>query len=159
MKNTLITLSLTMALLFPAALSAQAPADRIIGFYLTYDDDTGKEKSQVRIYKAANGKYEGEIVWLKEPKETDGSEKLDKNNPEARLQKRKILGLVILKDFKYDASAGEWSGGTIYNPSSGKTYNSYIKLDGKKANVRGYIGKSWMGLGKTAVWTKEETRR
>ena len=161
MKQTLILAILGIALVFPSVARAQAgKADRIAGIYLTYDEDTGKEKSQVKIHKASNGKYVGEIVWLKEPKETNGKEKLDKNNPDTKLQSRKIMGLQILKDFTYDADEDEWSEGTIYNPSSGKTYNCYMKFEnGKSLKIRGYIGAAWMGLGKTAVWTKEETIR
>jgi uncharacterized protein (DUF2147 family) len=161
MKQTLILAILGIALVFPSLTKAQAgKADRIEGIYLTYDDDTGKEKSQVKIHKANNGKYVGEIVWLKEPKESNGKEKLDKNNPDAKLKSRKLMGLQILKDFTYDAASDEWSEGTIYNPSSGKTYNCYMKFEsGKSLKIRGYIGKAWMGLGKTAVWTKEEAVR
>ena len=160
MKQTLMLAILAIALVFPTMAKAQnAKADKISGFYLTYDDETGKEKSQVKIYKASNGKYVGEIVWLKDPKEPNGKEKLDKNNPDSKLQSRKVMGLQILKNFTYDAETNEWSDGTIYNPSSGKTYSSYMKLDGKKLNIRGYIGKAWMGIGKTAVWTREETQR
>lgn len=159
MKKTLLITGLILAILMPAALKAQSKADRANGFYITYDDETGKEKSQIKIYKAPNGKYTGEIVWLKEPREANGKEKLDNKNPDDKLKSRKVMGLIILKDFTYDASADEWSGGTIYNPSSGKTYNSYMKLEGNKMQVRGYIGKSWMGLGKTATWTREEKQR
>ncbi len=161
MKQTLILAILGLALIFPSIAKAQnTKADRIAGFYLTYDDETNKEKSQVKIHKASNGKYVGEIVWLKDPKETNGKEKLDKNNPESKLQSRKIMGLQILKDFTYDGGNDEWSEGTIYNPSSGKTYNCYMKFEnGKSLKIRGYIGKVWMGLGKTAVWTKEDALR
>ncbi|MBL7906209.1 MAG: DUF2147 domain-containing protein [Bacteroidales bacterium] len=161
MKQVFFAAILGIGFLLPSLAAAQtSKADRISGIYLTYDDETGKEKSQVKIHKASNGRYVGEIVWLKEPKETNGKEKLDKNNPETKLQSRKIMGLQILKDFTYDAANDEWSGGTIYNPSSGKTYNCYMKFEsGKSLKIRGYIGKAWMGLGKTAVWTKEETIR
>jgi len=157
MKQILIFAMLSIAIAFPSLTKAQdGKADKIAGIYLTYDDDTGKEKSQVKIHKASNGKYVGEIVWLKEPKETNGKEKLDKNNPDTKLQSRKIMGLQILKDFTFDAGDDEWSGGTIYNPSSGKTYNCYMKFEtGKSLKIRGYIGAAWMGLGKTAVWTME----
>ena len=159
MKNMLLISGLILAMALPTALKAQSKADKIVGYYITYDDETGKEKSQIRIYKASNGKYVGEIVWLKEPHYTDGKERVDKNNPEEKLKSRKIMGLQMLKDFTYDASADEWGGGSIYNPTSGKTYNSYMKLDGNKLQVRGYIGKAWMGLGKTATWTRSESQR
>lgn len=161
MKQILIFAMLSIAISFPALTKAQAgKADKIAGIYLTYDDDTGKEKSQVKIHKASNGKYVGEIVWLKEPKESNGKEKLDKNNPDVKLKSRKLMGLQILKDFTYDATSDEWSEGTIYNPTSGKTYNCYMKFESAKSlKIRGYIGKAWMGLGKTAVWTREEAVR
>jgi len=151
-------------LVIPMALSishakAQSPADKILGYYLTRDDETGKEKSQVLISRNTNGKYYGKIVWLKEPDE-NGKPKLDKNNPDANLQKRAVMGLEILKDFSYDKDDSEWSSGRIYNPTSGKTYNCYIHFESAtNLKIRGYIGAAWMGLGKTVYWTKEATLR
>lgn len=161
MKQTLILAILAVTLAFPSMAKAQnSKADRIVGIYLTYDDETGKEKSQVNIHKASNGKYVGEIVWLKVPNETNGKEKLDKNNPEPKLQSRKVMGLQILKDFSFDPEEDEWSEGTIYNPASGKTYSCYMKFESANSlKIRGYIGKAWMGLGKTAIWTKEASVR
>jgi uncharacterized protein (DUF2147 family) len=154
----IIFLIIPMVLAF-SHLKAQSAADKIVGFYLTRDDETNKEKSQVQIFKNTNGKYYGKIVWLKEPNE-NGKPKLDKHNPDAKLQKRAIMGLEILKDFGYDKDDLEWSKGSIYNPSSGKTYNCYIKFESPTSlKIRGYIGAAWMGLGKTAIWTKEATLR
>ncbi|MEI6748302.1 MAG: DUF2147 domain-containing protein [Bacteroidales bacterium] len=153
-------LCLLLPLAFPfKSLMAQSVADKILGYYLTLDDDTKKEKSQVQIYKNSNGKYYGKIVWLKEPNE-NGKPKLDKHNPDEKLQKRAIMGLEMLKDFTYNKGDQEWSDGSIYNPTSGKTYNCYIKFEGStNLKIRGYIGAAWMGLGKTAMWTKEATLR
>ena len=61
------------------------------------------------------------------------------------------MGLVMLKDFKYDDN--EWTGGHIYNPSDGKEYKAYMKLRDKNTlNVRGYVGISL--LGKTDTWSR-----
>jgi len=137
----------------------KSKADKILGYYLTYDDETGAEKSQVQIFKSTNGKYYGKIVWLKEPNK-DGKPKVDDKNPDAKLQTRPVLGLEMLKGFTFDESENEWSDGSIYNPSSGKTYNSYINFESAtKVKVRGFIGASWMGLGKTVYWTKEAALR
>ncbi|MDY0343442.1 MAG: DUF2147 domain-containing protein [Lentimicrobium sp.] len=159
MKNILFISFLAIALFLPSTMKAQAKADKVIGYWLTLSEETGKPNSQVKISKGTNGKYYGEIVWLKDAVEANGKEKLDKNNPEDKLKSRKLIGLRILNDFTYDVSENEWSGGSIYNPTTGKTYNSYMKVDGNKLNLRGYIGKAWMGLGKTAVWTREESQR
>jgi uncharacterized protein (DUF2147 family) len=159
MKNTFIVILVLAAAFFPAKSHAQSKADKIVGYYLTYDDETGAEKSQVQIFKATNGKYYGKIVWLKEPNK-NGKPKVDDKNPEAKLQSRPIMGLQILKEFTYNSSDNEWSDGSIYNPSSGKTYNCYMNFESAtRLKIRGYIGASWMGLGKTAYWTKEATLR
>lgn len=157
MKTKLLSLVLLLMVVHFGA-NAQAKADRIIGYYLTVDDATGKEKSQVQIFKATNGKYFGKIVWLAEPNK-NGKAKVDEDNPEKALQSRPIVGLQLLKGFSYDEKTGEWNNGTIYNPTGGKTYNCFIKSDGNKLKIRGFIGAAWMGLGKTATWTKEETLR
>lgn len=155
LSATLIVISMAMV----TTLKAQSKPDKIVGYYLTYDDDTKAEKSQVQIFKSTNGKYYGKIVWLKEPLK-NGKPKIDDKNPEAKLQNRPILGLEILKGFVYDKSNDEWNDGTIYNPTSGKTYSSYINFESATdVKVRGYIGASWMGLGKTAHWTKEAALR
>jgi uncharacterized protein (DUF2147 family) len=159
MKHLLIATLILAAAIIPSKSHAQAKADKILGYFLTFDDETGAEKSQIQIYKATNGKYYGKIVWLKEPTK-NGKPKVDDKNPEAKLQSRPIMGLVILRDFTYNSSDNEWSDGTIYNPSSGKTYNCYMNFESNtRLKIRGYIGASWMGLGKTAYWTKEANQR
>jgi uncharacterized protein (DUF2147 family) len=160
MKTALIVLIIFMAAFMPASVKAQnKSADRIIGYYLTYDDETGAEKSQVQICKATTGKYSGKIVWLKEPNK-DGKPKVDDKNPDPKLRSRPSLGLQILNNFTFDAKNSEWSDGTIYDPLKGKTYNCYIKFESEtKLKIRGYIGAAWMGLGRTVVWTKEQSLR
>ncbi len=160
MKILITAVLFVFAVAFAGTANAQNKADKIVGYYLTYDDETGAEKSQVQIYKDPNnGKYYGKIVWLKDPLK-DGKPKVDDKNPEAKYHNRAIIGLEILKGFKFDKSSEEWSDGSIYNPSSGKTYNCYINFESaNKIKIRGYIGASWMGLGKTAYWTKEAALR
>ena len=61
----------------------------------------------------------------------------------------------MLSGFKY--SDGEYSGGTIYDPQSGKTYKSYMKLDGPdKIKLRGYVGISLFG--KTSYWMRQKSK-
>ena len=160
MKITITAVLLVISMAFAAKVNAQNKPDKIVGYYLTFDDETGAEKSQVQIYKDPNGKYYGKVVWLKEPLDKAGKPKVDDKNPDVKLQKRAIIGLEMLKGFKYDKSNDEWIEGTIYNPASGKTYNCYINFESaNKVKIRGYIGASWMGIGKTAYWTKEASLR
>jgi uncharacterized protein (DUF2147 family) len=126
------------------------PGEKIQGTWLNQEGT-----AKVQIFKAANGsyagKYYGKVTWLKEPNE-NGKPKLDKNNPDEKKRSTPLMGLMLLRDFTYDADDEEWSGGTIYDPKNGKTYSCYMSMDGNKLNVRGYIGISL--IGRTAVWTK-----
>mgnify|MGYP003342163703 CR=1 FL=1 len=53
----------------------------------------------------------------------------DANNPDAKLKARPIMGLPMLQGFK-PAGPGKWTGGKIYDPNSGKTYDSKLTVTG-----------------------------
>lgn len=147
----MLTLIALMPLLSMKTASVfDTEADKIQGTWLNEEGT-----AQVQIFRAVNGsyagKYYGKIVWLKVTEE-NGKPRTDINNPDKSKQSTPLMGLLLLKDFSYDSDDEEWSGGTIYDPKSGKTYSSYMALDGNKLNVRGYIGISI--IGRTTVWTR-----
>ncbi|MFY0592369.1 DUF2147 domain-containing protein [Roseivirga sp.] len=121
--------------------------DEILGVWLT---DDGRAK--IEIYKD-QGKYNGKIIWLKEPKNEEGESKLDKNNSNKSLRKRPIIGINLVSGFTFDGD-DRWKGGEIYDPENGKTYDSYMRLKRGKLQIRGYIGISMFG--RTVVWTKDK---
>ncbi len=134
-----------------SAIQAQSKADRICGVYLVIEKN---EVSKVRVSKAENGNYVGKIIWMKNPKFDDGTPKTDVMNPDPKLRKTPADKIVLLHNFKYDASEDEWSG-EIYNPVEGKTYKAYAEFESdKKLKVRGYVGLPI--LGRSMYWTKEE---
>lgn len=129
-------------------------ADDIVATWLNADKD-----AHIRIFKAVNGKYAGKIEWMKEPLDPKtGKPKTDNLNPDPKLRNRERMGLVIMMNFEYIKSKNKWEGGTIYDPKSGKTYDSYIYFDGnnkKTLFLRGYVmGMTW--IGRTSEWTKVE---
>src|SRR4030042_6955362 len=110
MKKLLFT---TLGILFvPLFLHAQA--NKIEGTW--YND---KKSSTIEITKTSDGKYQGKINWLEEPME-NGKPKVDDQNPDSKLQNRPILGLIIVKHFKYDSERKRWVEGRIYDPDNGK---------------------------------------
>jgi uncharacterized protein (DUF2147 family) len=124
---------------------AQAPpADRVLGNWLNAEKD-----ARIEIYKTGN-KYYGKIIWGKNIFNPDGSSRTDLKNPNEKLKSRLLLNLVILTNFTYDD--GEWNGGKIYDPKSGKTYSCFMKLDGSNLKIKGYIGITL--LGRTTIWTR-----
>jgi uncharacterized protein (DUF2147 family) len=147
MKKTIIILiSLMMTV---SAFSQNKKADDIIGKWMTENNE-----SKVEIYKIGD-KYYGKISWLKEPNDKETAKpKKDKNNPDAKLRERPVLGMNFVSGFIFDGK-DSWEDGTVYDPKSGKTYNAYINFEAKdKIKLRGYIGKSWMGLGRSTYWTR-----
>ncbi|MEY4594263.1 MAG: hypothetical protein RIQ47_673 [Bacteroidota bacterium] len=124
---------------------ASPSADNIVGLWLNQEGTAHVQISRI------GSTYTGKIVWLKEPTE-NGRPRTDKNNPEAAKRAMPLMGLVILKDFVFDADDAEWTDGTIYDPKNGKTYSCTMTLEDGRLNVRGYIGISL--IGRTAVWTR-----
>lgn len=121
-------------------------ADKIVGIWVP-----AKGTSQVRIFKATNGKYYGKVEWLKEDKD-----KLDVNNPDESQRDKKIWGLMILKDFSYNASKNRWEGGTVYDPDNGKTYDCYMwfESDDNIMTLKGYVlGMKFVG--RAEDWKRE----
>ena len=111
-----------------------------------------EKTSKIEIRKS-EGKFYGKIVWLKDPKNAEGKNKLDTKNPDNNLRSQEIHGLEILKDFELKDN-GLFEGGKIYNPKDGKTYSCALTIldNGAKLKVRGYIGVPW--IGKTQIWER-----
>ena len=149
-KALAATILLTVAAAFCVPCFAEE-GDAVLGQWTTEGG-----KSRVEITKK-EGKYFGKIVWLREPDYPPddaeaGKPKHDRNNPEAAKRSKPILGLDLLKDFRYSGK-NSWSKGTIYDPENGKTYKCNMTLVGKnQLDVRGYIGISL--IGRTTSWTR-----
>ena len=120
----------------------------------TYAQDVvGKWKLEdgtaiVEVYKQGDV-FNGKIVWLQNPTEPDGTPAKDENNPDAKLRSRQLIGLNMLSGLKKDG--GEYTGGSIYDPGNGKTYNCSMKVEGDVLKVRGSLDKRGL-LGRTMDW-------
>jgi uncharacterized protein (DUF2147 family) len=127
------------------SLVAKGQSDKIVGVWINEEKD-----GQIEIYRSGN-KYFGKIIDGRGIFESDGRTlKKDTKNPDANLRSRPLLNMVILSDFIF--SDGEWNSGKIYDPKSGKTYSSSMKLKGTRLELRGYVGISL--LGRTTAWER-----
>lgn len=143
-------LMLLLVLALIAKYNADAQSDDIIGVWLTIEG-----KSQIRTFKATNGKYYGKIVWMR-----DDPQKKDTNNPDLSLRDRPLMELMILNGFSYNNNKNQWEGGTIYDPDNGKTYDCFMWLEDDKQTLqlKGYVlGMKF--IGRTTTWTREEEIR
>jgi uncharacterized protein (DUF2147 family) len=134
----------------PEAAMADSSGSSPVGRWKTVDDVTGKVKSVVVIWEEHSKLY-GRIQKLLDP---------DVHDPNPRCKDctgaqkdQPVVGLKILWDLRKEGDT--WSGGSILDPESGKTYKCLLALEdgGKKLKVRGFIGLSL--LGRTQYWQRE----
>ena len=127
--------------LAPAARATEDQAAQILGNWLTEPRD-----GIIQISVASDGSYQGKIIGGNAP------QRLDQHNPDPARRSLTLLGQTILQGMKYDGG-GEWSGGTIYDPDSGRSYKCrLVRLDPDRLQVRGFIG--FALLGRSQVWTR-----
>lgn len=130
---------------FVAMFFATLSYAQIEGKWKTIDDETGQAKSIVEIFKKSDGKYYGKVSQLlSKPANANCVDCKDdrKNKP--------ILGMEVVRGMKKEGAT--FTGGTITDPKTGKTYKCNIERKGDKLDVRGYVGFSLIGRSQT--WHK-----
>src|SRR5688500_9344236 len=116
MRSLLLAVAVT-AMAFPAHA-----ADPVEGEWLV---QSGSAKVRIGPCAGRADRMCGLIFWVRDPKEAAAK---DANNPDPKLRTRPIMGLPLIRDFKA-AGPGRWTGGKIYDPNNGKTYDSKLSLN------------------------------
>lgn len=142
-----LLLRLTGLLFLFASTLAWADKTDIEGRWLTQKGD-----GWIRI-QIVGDSLEGSVAGSPDPKQRE-ERKFDDRNPDTNLRTRRLEGLTIMTGFEYEGD-GRWSGGTVYDPNSGKTYKCTVtQLDTDTLKIRGYIGISLFGRSET--WTRDD---
>ena len=141
--------ALALATLIAAPLGAHADEASPVGVWRTIDDKTGEPKALVKIYPRGAELYgvvEKSLAKQPGPPNCDACTDDRKGKP--------IVGMDIIRGVKN--SGGQWSGGTIVDPESGKVYSCSLTVadGGRRLSVRGYIGVSMFGRSQT--WLKAD---
>ncbi len=140
-----IIIALTIGILFPYLTSFAQNAGAVMGIW-----ESEHGSGRIQIYKSGDT-YEGKLVWLKEENDSSGKPLVDINNPSESLRTRPVKGLEVLSGFRYND--GEWDGGTVYDPKSGKRYSCKLSMSGDgQLEIRAFMGISL--IGKTQVWSR-----
>ena len=137
MKKFILSIAF-LAMSFSAALAQDVIGQRKL------EDGT----AIVEVYKSGDV-YNGKIVWLEKPTEDDGTPAIDDKNPDKSLCTRPLMGLNMLHGLK--ANGGKYSGGKIYDPGNGKTYNCTMQVKGDVLKVRGSLDSRGI-IGRTMDW-------
>jgi uncharacterized protein (DUF2147 family) len=74
-----------------------------------------------------SGQLCGKIVWLLRPRTPAGQPDLDTRNPDPSLRQRHLCGLTIIWGLQ-PAAPRHWSGGRLYDPKDGVTYDVNAEL-------------------------------
>jgi uncharacterized protein (DUF2147 family) len=132
---------LTLGVLFLAGIVTADDRDAVFGRWAG--------QSSIMEIGESDGVLYARIVSLLNPLYHDGEEgpvgavRVDLHNPTPALRSRTILGMDLLGDYQY--KKGKWQG-KLYDPESGKTYESQITVDGDgNLQMRGYIGMPMLG--------------
>ncbi|WP_068267729.1 DUF2147 domain-containing protein [Caviibacter abscessus] len=146
MKKVLLGIVLILSnILFAAKEDA-------FGRWVTEKSSSGN-RIVVEIYEK-NSKIYGRIHRLTDRFDLEGNLKKDTNNPDKEKQNRTLEGIDFVSDFTYSEKDNMYLDGTIYDPSSGKTYACYMQLQGDGTlKVRGHL-KGLSFIGKTQIWKR-----
>lgn len=146
--NTLALVTLSaVCMAWPASANDASPT----GLWKNIDDATGKPRAMVRITES-NGTLHGKIEKVFPAPNEDAHPTCKKC--EGPLKDAPVIGLTILSGLAKEGD--QYGGGQILDPDNGKTYRSLLRLieNGKKLEVRGYIGTPL--LGRSQTWVREE---
>jgi uncharacterized protein (DUF2147 family) len=108
-------------------------SDRICGKWMS-----SEKNLTVEVYRTGDH-FKAKIIWFKDDPSLPMEEWRDKNNPNPSLRSRKILGMEVLSDLKYDSDGNSWEDGIVYDAKHGRDWNAsaYIDVQGL-LRVRGY---------------------
>jgi uncharacterized protein (DUF2147 family) len=136
-----------------ASSVAIAATDTPAGLWRTIDDKTGKDRSLVRITQRG-GTYEGTVEQILTTLPDDDPNHLCRRCTGGR-KDQPIVGMTILWGLKDDGDH-TYTGGELLDPKNGKTYSAKATLEdgGRKLDVRGYIGVSF--IGRSQIWLRQE---
>lgn len=125
-------------------LSAQ---DSIVGKWKTIDDESGKPRSIVEIYKKGDLYYGKVVDMFLEPHE-DPDPVCDDCDEEDDRYLKKVKGMEILRGAKKDDD--EYVDGKILDPENGKVYSCKLWMEDGNLKLRGYIAFFY----RTQTWLK-----
>lgn len=147
MNAVRLRVALVLVFLFLGGLLCRAGAQTAAGEWRTFDDKTGQAKGEVRIFEQ-NGHWFGEVARVYDSKDAQSRCDACKDDRKGK----PVLGLTILRNMTL--ADGEYSGGEILDPDTGKVYRCKFRLvdGGEKLEIRGFLGISL--LGRTQTWVR-----
>ena len=127
------------------SVAAQTP----VGVWLTYDDETGEQKSQIEVYEQ-NNKLFGKIVHL-----SRASLNHDCDKCEGERKDKPILGMVVIENMTL--RDGFWQDGRVLFPRRGKWYGCQFWLAENDPDILVVKG-NWGPFYRTQQWKRKKCK-
>jgi uncharacterized protein (DUF2147 family) len=147
---TLIAMATMIGGIAPSWAQPAPAAPTAVGLWEQVDDVTGKPESWFKIVEK-NGVFEGTLVkGFPKPGEDPVEWRCTKcEGPE---KDAPVIGLALIKNMT--RTGLKYENGTIMDPRDGAVYRALMELspDGKKLQVRGYLGIALFG--RTQTWNR-----
>jgi uncharacterized protein (DUF2147 family) len=141
---TQLATAFLLALVPPAAAQVPSP----LGEWTT---EGGKARVRLAPCSGDAQRLCGLITWSYRPPGARPGPLRDIHNQDPALRSRPIVGLPLLQDFA-PTGPDSWGGGTIYDPESGKTYKSKMRLrDADRLEVSG----CFLFFCRSQTWTRQ----
>ena len=106
--------------------------DEILGYWLT--------SQSIVLIDQCDDELCATIEHIFVDEGTDPKLILDSNNKDKSLRDRSIVGINLIKGFKFQKGLNEYKGGKIYDPGRGRTFKSNIYLlENKNLKVEGCV--------------------
>lgn len=143
---------LVLIFLYAFRAPAQDKADGITGRWMSVENNI-----EVEVYRQEN-EFKARIRWFNDAddKTKPMLDRTDEKNHDKTMRSRKIIGLEVLHQLRYDKDDEEWQGGIIYDSSSGKEWDAKAWIDKEGLlKVRGYWHFSLFGQNMTFKRVKQ----
>lgn len=130
-----IFLNLLAGSLFSVAQNKGSDPNRIVGKWIS-----AEKNLIVEIYRC-NSEYKAKVVWFtdKDDLTMPMEVRTDSKNPNPALRNRKLVGMEVLRQLKFDQKSDSWDTGVIYDCMSGREWSSCLSLtEGGRLRVKGY---------------------
>lgn len=136
--------SFVLSLFISAPLFASPSVE---GLWTTIDDNTGKPRGQVELYRVGD-ELRGKVISIIDPQAKQVCEVCP-----APFSGKPVQGLEFMWGLK--EKEGTWQDGQILDPKTGDIYKSRVVIseDGQSLDVRGYTG--FTLLGRSQTWVRK----
>jgi hypothetical protein len=138
----------------PVYASTTCPKNSPIGNWKTLDEITGRTLAIIQIKEAPDHTLTGTLIKTFPDKNQNTNDICANCDPKDPRYNQRILGMMIMTEFKA-INDNLWGEGKILDPTAGSIYRCQMRTvdNGKKLNVRGYIGLPLFG--RTQTWVRD----